>query len=75
MSPGAVTEILYLFIGVYEDDMKTGRGGGNEEETEYLDVIEIPFKKAMQMISSGEIKDAKTILLLQHVALYNLLNK
>ena len=75
MSPGSVTEILYLFIGVYQDDMKTGRGGGNEEETEYLDVIEIPFSKAMEKISSGEIKDAKTILLLQHVALHNLLNR
>lgn len=75
MSPGAVTEILYLFIGVYEEDMKTGPGGGNESETEYLEVMEIPFEKAMQMISSGEIKDAKTILLLQHVALHNLLDK
>ncbi len=74
MSPGSVTEILYLFIGVYEDGMKTGPGGGNEGETEYLEVIEIPFIQAMTMIGNGEIKDAKTILLLQHVALYKLLD-
>jgi nudix-type nucleoside diphosphatase (YffH/AdpP family) len=74
MSPGSVTEILYLFIGVYEDGMKTGPGGGNEAETEYLEVMEIPFKQAMKMITAGEIKDAKTILLLQYVALHNLLD-
>lgn len=72
MSPGSVTEILYLFIGIYEDGMKTGSGGGNEVETEYLEVLEIPFTKAMQMVSKGEIKDAKTILLLQYAALNNL---
>lgn len=75
MSPGAVTEMLYLFIGIYEDDMKTGPGGGNQGETEYLEVMEIPFEKALQMISTGEIKDAKTIMLLQHAALHHLLSQ
>lgn len=65
MSPGSVTEILYLFIGAYEDRMKVGEGGGVDHETENIEVLELPFKRALEMIESKEIKDAKTILLLQ----------
>ncbi len=72
MSPGSVTEILYLFIGAYEDRMKMSEGGGAEHEAENIEVLEISFKKALQMITSGEIKDAKTIMLLQYAALNKL---
>ncbi len=73
MSPGSVTEILYLFVGAYEDRMKIGEGGGAEDETENIEVMEIPFQKAMDMMLAGEIKDAKTIILLQYAALKGLL--
>ncbi len=73
MSPGSVTEILYLFTGVYEDRMKVGPGGGSEDETEHIEVLELPFDEAMKMVHAGEIKDAKTVLLLQYAALNNLL--
>lgn len=66
MSPGAVTEILYLFVGEYTANMKVSDGGGLEHEHEEIEVIEWPFDKAYNMIASGEIKDAKTILLLQY---------
>lgn len=66
MSPGAVTEILYLFSGEYDETMKVNEGGGLDEEQEHIQVIEMPFEEAYKMISSGEILDAKTILLLQH---------
>ncbi|UWX53807.1 GDP-mannose pyrophosphatase NudK [Maribacter litopenaei] len=66
MSPGSVTEILYLFVGEYEDQMKISEGGGADDETENIEVLEIRFEKALQMILSGEICDAKTILLLQY---------
>lgn len=69
MSPGSVTEILYFFTGMYEDRMKVGEGGGSQHETENIEVLEYPFEDAMQMIASGEIKDAKTIMLLQYAAL------
>ena len=72
MSPGSVTEILYLFIGEYEDDMKVGEGGGAEDETENIEVLELSFKKALEMIGSGEINDAKTIILLQYAAVKDL---
>ena len=73
MSPGAVTEILYLFIGKYDESMKVSAGGGLEHEHEEIDVIEIPFDQAYVMIESGEIKDAKTIMLLQYAKIHNLI--
>ena len=72
MSPGSVTEILYLFVGAYEEKMKVSEGGGAADETENIEVLEMPFSKALEMIKSGEINDAKTILLLQYAQLNSL---
>jgi len=69
MSPGSVTEILYFFIAEYSADMKVNAGGGVAEEQENIEVLEIGFAKAVQMINTGEIKDAKTIMLLQYLAM------
>lgn len=66
MSPGAVTEILYFFTAEYLPEMKVSEGGGLKEEHEHIEVIELDFNKAIEMIYNGEIKDAKTILLLLH---------
>ncbi|CAN0602909.1 unnamed protein product [Ectocarpus sp. 12 AP-2014] len=74
MSPGSVTEVLYFFVGQYEDDMKVSAGGGAEDETENIEVLEMTFKKALQMVASGEIKDAKTIMLLQYAQIQQLIN-
>lgn len=74
MSPGSVTEILYLFIGAYEDKMKIGEGGGADDETENIEVLEYPFAKALKMIASGEINDAKTIMLLQYAEINKLVD-
>jgi GDP-mannose pyrophosphatase NudK len=73
MSPGAVTEILHFFIGEYDISMKVSDGGGLEHEHEDIDVIEIPFAQAYVMIESGEIKDAKTIMLLQYAKIHSLI--
>jgi len=69
MSPGSVTEILYLFVGEYDESMKVSDGGGADDETENIEVLELDFNEAMKMVASGEIKDAKTIMLLQHAKL------
>ena len=55
MSPGSVTEIIYFFIAEYSKQMKVGNGGGSKR------------KEAFEMIRTGEIKDAKTIMLLQYM--------
>ena len=72
MSPGSVTEILYFFVAAYTHSMKVAEGGGIEQEQEDIEVLEITLDKAMQMIQQGEIKDAKTIILLQYAKLQNL---
>ncbi len=73
MSPGSVTEILYFFVAEYAKDMKVNEGGGVEHEQENIEVLELPLDEALQMIKTGEIKDAKTIMLLQYAKLENLL--
>lgn len=73
MSPGSVTEILYFFIAEYSKDMKVAEGGGLEEEEENIEVLETDIDKAMDMIATGEIKDAKTIMLLQYIKLQQIL--
>jgi len=72
MSPGAVTEILYLFVGEYDETMKVSEGGGLDHEQENIEVLEYTFDEAYAMIESGEILDAKTILLLQHAKIKEL---
>jgi GDP-mannose pyrophosphatase NudK len=69
MSPGSVTEILYFFIAEYSKDMKVNDGGGAEHEQENIEVLEIPYAEALRMMESGEIKDAKTVVLLQYLQL------
>lgn len=73
MSPGSVTEVLYFFVAEYEDHMKVNEGGGTDEE-EDIQVLELSFEKALNMISTGEIKDAKTIMLLQYAQIHQLLS-
>ena len=69
-SPGSVTEILHFFAAEYSGDQKVHEGGGVKHEQENIEVLEIGFKKAMQMIEDGTIRDAKTIMLLQYLALH-----
>ncbi|MFV8346828.1 GDP-mannose pyrophosphatase NudK [Flavobacterium sp. ZB4P13] len=73
MSPGAVTEILYLFVGEYDESMKVSDGGGVEHEEENIDVMEMSFDKAYSMIESGQMQDAKTIMLLQYAKINSLI--
>lgn len=73
MSPGSVTEILYFFIAEYAKEMKVNEGGGLEAEEENIEVLELDFSTAMKMITTNEIKDGKTIMLLQHLKLNNIL--
>lgn len=73
MSPGSVTEILYFFVAAYTRDMQVNSGGGIDHEQEDIEVLELPFEKAYSMIGTGEIKDAKTIMLLQYAKIHSLL--
>ncbi|MFV8352691.1 GDP-mannose pyrophosphatase NudK [Flavobacterium sp. XS1P32] len=73
MSPGAVTEILYLFVGEYDESMRVSEGGGVAHEEENIEVIEMPLDEAYAMIESGQMQDAKTIILLQYAKINSFL--
>lgn len=73
MSPGSVTEILYFFVAEYTREQKVNEGGGLEHDQEDIEVLELPFPEAIAMVASGEIRDGKTIMLLQYAQLNNLL--
>lgn len=74
MSPGSVTEIIYFFVGEYNKEMKIHEGGGLDHEQENIEVLEYLFDDAYAMIATGEIKDAKTIMLLQYAKINNILD-
>ena len=69
MSPGSVTEILHFFLARYSPEDRVGRGGGLSEEQEEIEVVEVTYDQARGMLDRGEIRDAKTIVLLQHLFL------
>lgn len=73
MSPGSVTEILHFFIAAYSKSMKVNEGGGVDHEEENIEVLEPGIDEALNMIETGEIRDAKTIMLLQYARLKGIL--
>lgn len=75
MSPGSVTERLHLFVAEVTRDHRKGDGGGLHEEGEDIHVLEIDFDDVLPMLADGRIRDAKTVILLQHALLTGLLGK
>jgi GDP-mannose pyrophosphatase NudK len=73
MSPGSVTEILYFFVAEYSKEMKVNDGGGLDHDQENIEVLELSFAEALQMIEDGRIKDGKTIMLLQYARIHELI--
>lgn len=54
-SPGYTNEIIYLYACRAET-----RGEDDLDEGEFLEVEKIPLEKAVEMVMTGEIMDAKT---------------
>ena len=65
MSPGGVTEIVHFFIARYDDSSRASTCGGVEDED--IEVLELPFATALAMVKSGEIRDGKSVILLQYL--------
>jgi nudix-type nucleoside diphosphatase (YffH/AdpP family) len=72
-SAGSVTEMVYFYLAEYTKEQKVSEGGGLKEEGEDIKILELNFDEALQRMDNGEIKDVKTILLLQYVRLKQLL--
>ena len=69
MSPGSVTEKLFFFIAEYDDANRISLGGGDHAEGEDIEIVELTFDQAFAMMANGEILDAKTLILLQRLAI------
>lgn len=72
MSPGSVTELIHFYVAPYSDEMKAGPGGGAPGEQENIEVLEISFETAYSMLEKNEIRDGKTIMLLQYAKINQL---
>ncbi|EJD7029401.1 GDP-mannose pyrophosphatase NudK [Enterobacter hormaechei] len=72
MSPGGVTELIHFFIAEYTDAQRTHRGGGVDDED--IEVLEMPFAQAVDMVKRGEIRDGKAVILLQYLQTSGLMN-
>ena len=71
MSPGSVTERLSFFVVEYAPSDRISVGGGNSEEGEDIEVLEMPLSEAFEMVKNGGIIDAKTVMLIQYAMLDN----
>ncbi len=65
MSPGGVTELIHFFIAEYSEAQRANRGGGVDDED--IEVQELPFVRALEMVANGEIQDGKAVILLQYL--------
>lgn len=63
VSPGFCEEKMWVFLAT-----ELTEGKQNPEEDEVLEVVRLPLDEALEMISSGEIQDAKTIIALMLAA-------
>jgi len=57
VSPGFCAEKMWLYLAT--DLTETAR---RPEDDEVIEVVRLPIKRALQMITDGEIEDAKTII-------------
>ena len=71
-SPGGSLELIHLFTAEYTE-ARHNQGGGLRHEGEDIELLEVSLSDALAWVRSGVIRDARTILLLQHVALEGLL--
>jgi nudix-type nucleoside diphosphatase (YffH/AdpP family) len=69
MSPGSVTERVTFFAATYSHEQRVSAGGGNADEGEDIEVVELSLDDALAMVERGEIDDGKAVILLQWAAM------
>lgn len=70
VSPGSCSEKISLFIAEYQQTDKKSAGGGLKEEGEDIETTEVEFELMRKCMLNGEIADAKTLILLQHLEIH-----
>ena len=74
LSPGLLHEKIHLFIGEYNSDELTKNSGGVYDEGEEIEILEISFDEAKELLKSDEVIDARTMILIQHMMINNLMD-
>lgn len=64
-TPGGSNEKVFLFFARVKQQDRISKGGGIIEEGENIQLLNIPANTAFDMLESGKISDAKTIIALQ----------
>ena len=54
-SPGYTNEVIYMYLA-----FGLSFGEASPDDDEFINLCRIPFKKAVEMVTSGEITDSKT---------------
>ena len=67
VSPGALTERLWLYLGEIEAGAARGQGGGLAEENEEIEVVELPLSLLAELADRGEPLDLKTRFLIEEL--------
>jgi GDP-mannose pyrophosphatase NudK len=75
MSPGVYAEKISFFTAPYSPQDRIADGGGLDHEDEDIEILEPTLDEALDMITRGEIEDAKTILLIHYAVLHKLLER
>jgi nudix-type nucleoside diphosphatase (YffH/AdpP family) len=68
VSPAAIMEKIVFFTCAYSPADKVSEGGGLKGEGEDIEVVETRLQEAAVMIATGEIVDAKTVVLIQYLS-------
>jgi GDP-mannose pyrophosphatase NudK len=71
-SAGTLTERMHLFIAEVSGNEGRENGGGNPQEGEDIEVVEVPLAELFEQARRGEIRDAKTLILVQHLMIEEL---
>jgi len=65
VSPGSLTERVWLYLGEIDPTAARGKGGGIAEENEEIEVVELPLALLAELADRGDHLDMKTRLLVE----------
>ena len=68
-APGLMTEKIYCYGAIVDASMRVAEGGGLADEHEDIELVTLSLEEAMDMVATGAISDAKTVVMLQWAAM------
>jgi len=64
-APGVSSEAISLYLAAYTASDRVEAGGGVEGENEQIEVLELPLRDLARMADAGEVRDLKTLAMIQ----------